>query len=150
MEDWFTWKILWSNKSKICCNKKMTPKDVVIKWVDTFNKADAAGVANLYGDTAINHQVNTFPLEGKDAIQKMFDEEFAKANMVCIIENIFEDGEWAILEWKDPLGLRGCGFFHIINDKIIFQRGYWEVNFFEATRIGDTRIGILGLVILRC
>lgn len=38
----------------------------------------------------------------------------------------FEDGQWAILEWKDSLGLRGCGFFHIVNDKILFQRGYWD------------------------
>ena len=104
----------------------MTPKDVVIKWVDIFNKADAEGLANFYSENAINHQVNTSPLEGREAIQKMFEEEFARANMVCIIENIFEDGEWAILEWKDPLGLRGCGFFHVINNKIIFQRGYWD------------------------
>jgi hypothetical protein len=34
--------------------------------------------------------------------------------------------DWAILEWRDPLGLRGCGFFHLINDKIVFQRGYWD------------------------
>ncbi len=34
--------------------------------------------------------------------------------------------EWVILEWKDPLGLRGCGFFQIKDDKIIFQRGYWD------------------------
>ena len=31
--------------------------------------------------------------------------------MTAIVENIFEDGSWAILEWRDPLGLRGCGFF---------------------------------------
>ena len=46
--------------------------------------------------------------------------------MVCIVENIFEEGEWAILEWRDPLGLRGCGFFHVVDDKIVFQRGYWD------------------------
>ena len=38
--------------------------------------------------------------------------------MVCIVE--------AILEWKDPLGVRGCGFFHVVNDRIVFQRGYWD------------------------
>ena len=42
----------------------------------------------------------------------MFVNEFATSKMVCIVEHIFEDGEWAIMEWKDPLGLRGCGFFH--------------------------------------
>lgn len=56
----------------------------------------------------------------------MFADEFAKAKMVCNVENIFEDGEWAILEWKDPLGFRGCGFFFIVDDKIRFQRGYWD------------------------
>ena len=51
---------------------------------------------------------------------------FAAARMTCIVENIFVDGEWAILEWRDPLGLRGCGFFHVVNGKIVFQRGYWD------------------------
>ena len=100
----------------------MTPKEIVIKWVELFNKADAPGLVNLYSDTAVNHQVNTLPLEGKESIQKMFEDEFAKANMVCVIENIFEDGEWAILEWKDPLGLRGCGFFHVKDDKNYFSK----------------------------
>jgi hypothetical protein len=56
----------------------------------------------------------------------MFASEFAKAKMQCVVENIFEDHQWAILEWKDPIGLRGCGFFRIENDKIVFQRGYWD------------------------
>lgn len=29
-------------------------------------------------------------------------------------------------EWRDPLGLRGCGFFQVVNGKILFQRGYWD------------------------
>ena len=33
---------------------------------------------------------------------------------------------WAILEWRDPLGLRGCGFFHVRSSLIQFQRGYWD------------------------
>ena len=104
----------------------MKPKEVVEKWVIAFNNADAEALADFYADDAINHQVNTDPLEGKQAIKKMFTDEFAHAEMVCIIENIFEDGDWAILEWKDPKGLRGCGFFNIINDRIQFQRGYWD------------------------
>ena len=104
----------------------MSPKQLIEKWVEVFNKADANAIAEFYSEDAINHQVANTPVEGKPAIHKMFADEFSQAEMVCIIENIFEDGEWAILEWKDPLGLRGCGFFHIINDKIIFQRGYWD------------------------
>jgi hypothetical protein len=56
----------------------------------------------------------------------MFENEFMQAEMVCIPVNLFEDGEWAILEWKDPHGLRGCGFFKIQNGLIEFQRGYWD------------------------
>ena len=33
----------------------------------------------------------------------MFVNEFATAKMVCTLENIFEDGEWAIMEWKKTL-----------------------------------------------
>jgi SnoaL-like protein len=104
----------------------MSRKDIILDWIDVFNEGNAEKLATFYASDAINHQVANAPVEGKAAIQKMFEEEFSKANMVCIPENIFEDGEWAILEWKDPLGLRGCGFFHIVNDKIVFQRGYWD------------------------
>ena len=104
----------------------MEPRELVKKWVEVFNKADAEALAAFYADDAINHQVVTDPLVGKEAIRQMFETEFARATRVCIPENIFQDGEWAMLEWRDPLGLRGCGFFHIIDDKIIFQRGYWD------------------------
>jgi len=46
--------------------------------------------------------------------------------MVCIIENIFEEGDVGILEWKDPKGLRGYGVFWIKSAKIVYQRGYWD------------------------
>ena len=104
----------------------MTPKQLLLQWIDVFNQADADALADLYAEDAINHQVANELIEGKENIKAMFAWEFAHATMVCIPENIFEDGEWAILEWKDPLGLRGCGFFHVVQDKIIFQRGYWD------------------------
>jgi len=95
-------------------------------WVDAFNRADADALGAFYHSDAINHQVAENPVEGRDAIRAMFAAEFEKAKMVCIPENLFEDGEWAILEWRDPLGLRGCGFFHVIDGLIAFQRGYWD------------------------
>ncbi|MCP4180191.1 MAG: nuclear transport factor 2 family protein [bacterium] len=104
----------------------MNPKELIKKWVETFNNADADSLSEFYSEDAVNHQIAESAIEGKGAIKKMFEQEFAQAEMVCIIENIFEDGEWVILEWKDPLGLMGCGFFHIKNNKIIFQRGYWD------------------------
>ncbi len=104
----------------------MSPKELVSKWVEVFNNGDAMALAELYHDDAINHQVANEPVIGKAAIQKMFLSEFANAEMTCIVENLFEDGEWAILEWKDPLGLRGCGFFQVVDGKIRLQRGYWD------------------------
>lgn len=104
----------------------MSPKQQIQRWVDLFNAADPAALAEMYTDDAINHQVPNEPVKGRAAIQKMFKQEFESARMVCIIENIFEDGEWGILEWKDPVGLRGCGFFQFAGDKIKFQRGYWD------------------------
>ncbi|WBX92501.1 hypothetical protein [Pseudoxanthomonas mexicana] len=41
----------------------------------------------------------------------LFRTECARATMVCEVEQILEDGEWAVMDWRDPLGLRGCGFF---------------------------------------
>jgi len=104
----------------------MTAKDILLQWIDAFNRADAETIAALYSEDAVNHQVANEPVEGKAAIKQMFVNEFAAAEMVCIPENIFEDGEWAIMEWKDPKGLRGSGFFHVVDDKIVFQRGYWD------------------------
>lgn len=114
----------------------MSPKEVVEEWVTRFNSADVDGLADLYTEDAINHQVVTDPLEGKAAIRKMFEIEFSRATMFCEVENIFEDGEWAIMEWKDPLGLRGCGFFHVVEGKIRFQRGYFDqLSFFRIQKL---------------
>ena len=104
----------------------MKPKELVERWVEIFNAGDAQSIAALYHTDAINHQVANEPIEGRAAIEEMFAAEFSAAEMTCIPENIFEDGDWAILEWKDPLGLRGCGFFQVIDGKIKFQRGYWD------------------------
>lgn len=104
----------------------MQPRHLVRSWVEAFNRADIDALADLYSVDATNHQVAEVPVSGRAAIREMFVCAFAAATMVCIIENIFEEGEWAILEWRDPLGLRGCGFFHVVDGQIVFQRGYWD------------------------
>jgi len=68
----------------------MTPKQLVAYWVHVFNKADANALADLYHDDAINHQVANQPVTGKPAILEMFRNEFSKAEMVCIPENILK------------------------------------------------------------
>ena len=104
----------------------MTPKALLRAWVEAFNRGDAEALADFYAEDAVNHQVAEEPVRGRDAIQAMFAAEFARADMICLVDRLFEDGDWAILEWQDPLGLRGCGFFQVRDGRIVFQRGYWD------------------------
>lgn len=104
----------------------MEPRELVLAWVEAFNRADADALADFYSDDATNHQVAETLVVGRGAIREMFAAGFARARMVCIVEHVFQDGEWAILEWRDPLGLRGCGIFHVVGGRIVFQRGYWD------------------------
>jgi hypothetical protein len=101
---------------------KNSSKQILKLWIDYFNNADVESLIELYDEDAVNHQVANTPVIGKSAIREMFEHEFAHAEMTCIVGNIY----WALMEWKDPLRLRGCGFFQIINNKIVFQRGYWD------------------------
>ena len=61
----------------------LRPKEVVRLWVDAFNKHDVEAITALYHENATNHQVANEPVVGIEAI----------------------------LEWRDPLGLRGVVFF---------------------------------------
>lgn len=122
----------------------MSPKQLVQEWVVRFNAADIAGLAALYAPDAVNHQVVMTPLHGRDAIRRMFEIEFGRAEMTCLVDNLFEDGEWAILEWRDPNGLRGCGFFHVRGGQIVFQRGYFDqLSFFrlQGLDVPDSYLG---------
>ena len=110
----------------------MQPRALVEEWVRRFNAADVDGLSALYAEDAVNHQVVTEPLVGRAAIRQLFEVEFGRAQMVCVVEQILQDGEWAVMEWKDPKGLRGCGFFHVRDGLIVFQRGYFDqLSFFR-------------------
>jgi limonene-1,2-epoxide hydrolase len=114
-----------------------SPREVVEAWVAAFNAGDLAGLAALYAEDAINHQVAYWPLSGRAAIMAMLRMDFARATMVCVPEALYEDGDWAILEWSDPLGVRGCGFFRVVNGRIVVQRGYFDrLAFYAAQGIG--------------
>lgn len=104
----------------------MRPREVVEAWVDAFNRREVDRLASFYSEDATNYQTPESPITGRAAIRAMFEQGFALAEMVCIPENLFEDGEWAILEWRDPTGLRGCGFFRVLDGHIVYQRGYWD------------------------
>jgi steroid delta-isomerase-like uncharacterized protein len=130
------------------------PREVIEEWVTAFNARDAARAAALYRDDATNWQVAAGPpIVGNHAIKQDLTEFFlAFPDSVTNIENLFEDGQWAILEWSGgatwqgefagmaPNGraftLQGCGFFHVVDGKIKYQRGYWDrATWFKQLRI---------------
>lgn len=82
----------------------MQPKEVVLAWVEAFNRADVETLTSFYAENAVNHQVAESSVEGRNAIGKMFEAEFAAAAMVCIVDNIFQDGEWGDRGTARPLG----------------------------------------------
>ncbi|HEY1014901.1 MAG TPA: nuclear transport factor 2 family protein [Herpetosiphonaceae bacterium] len=121
-----------------------SPKETLLAWVKAMNDHDAEAGAALYHEEAVNLQVATnAPLAGREAIRADLAAFFAATpDTVTRIENLFEDGEWAILEWSgggtfvgapglemekpQPYAMQGCGFFHVVDGLIIFQRGYWD------------------------
>lgn len=109
----------------------MRPRKVLEAWLQAFNANDADRVAALYAEDATNYQVADEPVHGREAIREMHAALFSSGSIVCTPENLFEDGEWAMLEWVDPVGFRGCGFFHAPDGLIVFQRGYWDRVSFE-------------------
>jgi limonene-1,2-epoxide hydrolase len=112
----------------------MTPTELIRKWIDHFNSADIDGLMKMYAEHAINEQaVFSQPLHGRHEIRKLLEVDFARAKMICIEERIYECGDTAILQWEDPIGLKGCGFFQFKDELIIHQKGYFDqLSFFKA------------------
>lgn len=103
----------------------MSTRKTVERWVALFNAGDAHAIASIYAEGAVNHQIALQPVEGRTAIEEFHRDVFA-GNPVCTPINLVVEGEWAALEWIDPEGFRGCGFFHVQEDLIVHQRGYWD------------------------
>jgi limonene-1,2-epoxide hydrolase len=112
----------------------MSPKDLIRRWIDFFNSADIDGLANMYAEDAVNEQaVLSEPLRGRAAIRELLEVDFGRAQMICIEERVYECGDTAILQWRDPTGLKGCGFFQFKDEKIVHQKGYFDqLTFFKT------------------
>ena len=115
----------------------MTPTELIRIWIEKFNRTDIDGLADMYAPDAVNEQVVVGePLVGREAIRNLFEVDFGRAKMVCIEERIYECGDTAILQWRDPIGLKGCGFFRFENGRIVHQKGYFDqLSFFRAQGI---------------
>lgn len=119
-------------------------KELLQKWIDAFNRKDLDAVVDCYAEDAVNFQVAAGePSIGHEQIRKDTAEFFKGfPDSWAKVENIMSEGDWAAWEWigggtflgefygNKPTGktyeLRGCGFFTFKDDKIIYQRGYWD------------------------
>ena len=88
----------------------LEPAEVVREWLDAFNVGNADELVEFYHENAVNHQTTQDPVEGREEIRQMFEREFSATEMDSIPEVIHEAGDVAILEWKEPIVLRGCDF----------------------------------------
>lgn len=139
-------KDLYGNRIDLIQPTLKSPRQVLSEWIRLMNTHEPEALAALYDEDATNLQVAIGkPLIGRKAILDDFRTFFSKIpDSYTKAENLFEDGEWAILEWSgggtfQPTGkafaIRGCGFFRMKDDKIVFQRGYWD-KFTWFTQIG--------------
>lgn len=114
-----------------------TPKEILTQWIQHLNEKNLESLMSLYHADAVNIQVATgHPLNGRSAIKRDYGSFFeVSPDSMFSIENLFEDANWGIIEWRAkgtfrPTGksynLNGSGFFQIENQKIVFQRGYWD------------------------
>ena len=101
-------------------------RKIVEAWVEAFNRADAEAIAILYSNKATNHIILEKAVEGRQAIQSVFEREFEIVQMFCIANEIAGEGHWATLKWKDPNGLEGQSYFEFENGEISFHRGFWD------------------------
>jgi hypothetical protein len=104
----------------------MTTRETIERWVECFNAGDVEGIAGLYADDAVNHQIPLEPVVGRPAIEEFHRQTFAGGPLTCSPINLVVEGDWGALEWTDPDGFRGCGFFLVRDGLIIEQRGYWD------------------------
>jgi hypothetical protein len=104
----------------------MTTRHTIERWVERFNAGDPDGIAELYAEDAVNHQVPLEPVISRAAIRQFHRDTFAGGPLTCTPVNLVVEGEWGALEWMDPDGFRGCGFFKVRDGLIVHQRGYWD------------------------
>jgi steroid delta-isomerase-like uncharacterized protein len=114
-----------------------------MKWIDAFASRDPGRVAALYHADAVNWQIANDPAVGQREIRDLFAQFFASfPDSYTRVENIIAEEDWAAWEWVGggtflgdlgsvkatgkPYEIRGCGFFRVVDGKIMVQRGYWD------------------------
>ena len=102
----------------------LRPTALVSEWLSAFNRGDVNALAQLYSADAVNDSLANSCVRGRAAIREMLAQRFVSTNLVRSVESLFEDGDWAILEWRAANGQRGCSLFCVKRGEIEQQREY--------------------------
>ncbi len=105
---------------------EQSPKAIALKWLQTFNEKDCDELLNLYYAHAYYKRIPGRDLVGKDEINDYLIKLCLIQDFYLESQNVLEDGQWAVLEWKDLYGRCGCEAFQIVNGQIVCQREYWD------------------------
>jgi steroid delta-isomerase-like uncharacterized protein len=121
-----------------------SPKQIAVKWIESYNSRNADVIISLYDDNIINVQ---FPwgksVRGREAMRNTFINVFKAFPDISIeAENIVEESSWVVVEWRfsgtmkgefaghapnnNSFSMHGCEIFQIVNGKILLQHGYWD------------------------
>jgi hypothetical protein len=122
----------------ICINLAlyMSSKSIITQWVEFFNAGDAGALSVLYHSRAVKEFATGKRIEGRQNIWDTYKQEFSSAKMVCIVDRMVASDDVVTLEWKDPLGLRGCSIFQIVDEVIVHERVYFdELSFLRAHKL---------------
>lgn len=84
----------------------LRPAALVAAWVGAFNRSDSEALAALHAKGVVSSGPPGEP--------------------PITVEKVFEDGDWAILEWRKAGGVRGCLLLQVKRGLIVAQRSYGE------------------------
>lgn len=130
-----------ANKSDI---PGQSPRNIAMMWAAAYNAHDPDAAAALYDANVTNvQQPWEKPVQGRDAMRATYVKVFqAFPDIHVEIENMLEDGQWVVVEWRfggtmqgefaghppnnSKFTMRGCELFRIVEGKIHAQRGYWD------------------------
>ena len=104
----------------------MSSKSIITQWVEFFNAGDASALSALYHSSGVKEFATGKKIDGQKNIEDTYRQEFSRANMVCIVDRMLASDDVVTLEWKDPLGLRGCSIFKIVGEVIVHERVYFD------------------------
>lgn len=121
-----------------------SPKNIAMMWAAAYNSHDPDAAAALYDANVTNVQMPwEKPVHGREAMRATYVKVFkAFPDIHVEIENVLEDGQWIVVEWRfsgtmrgefaghppnnSQFTMRGCELFRIMDGKIHSQHGYWD------------------------